>query len=150
MRALLQRVNKASVSVDGKVRGEIGRGILILLGVELGDSDAEFDATLNKLVGLRIFSDDAGKMNASCEDVEGSYLVISQFTLCANTRKGKRPSYISAMPPAEANKVYQRFCEELAKRSGRPVERGVFGADMQVELVNDGPVTIMLEYPPAG
>jgi len=148
MKALLQRVAHASVKVDGEVKGAIQRGVLILLGVEANDTDAELDKTLAKLIGLRIFNDEAGKMNRSCEDIAGSYLVISQFTLCADTSKGKRPSYIKAMAPEPADAMYQRFCDKLAKLSGRPVERGVFGADMKVELLNDGPVTLMLHYPP--
>lgn len=146
MKALLQRVSQASVSVAGEKVGEIGRGVLILFCAEVGDGEAEFQAMLKKIVGLRIFDDGAGKMNLSCEDVGGDYLLISQFTLAADTTRGKRPSYISALPPLAAEALYQRFGEELARLSGRRVARGVFGADMQVALINDGPVTIPLSF----
>ncbi|MCA8938528.1 MAG: D-tyrosyl-tRNA(Tyr) deacylase [Planctomycetes bacterium] len=148
MKALIQRVSQARVEVEGTKVGEITRGLLVLLCAVEGDGDSEFEALLGKLLGLRVFNDDQGKMNLSCEDVGGDYLVVSQFTLAADTRKGKRPSYVSAMQPELAEEMYQRFCNELAMRSGRKVEQGVFGANMQVSLINDGPVTLMIDYPP--
>ena len=149
MRALLQRVSQASVVVEGETVGEIKQGLLIFLGVEVGDTSAEMDALISKIAGMRIFSDDEGKMNLSCEDVGGKYLVVSQFTLCADTRKGKRPSYVNAMKPPESEAMYEKFCDAFSKSTGLSVERGTFGADMKVELVNDGPVTIWLDYPPS-
>ncbi|MCK6439816.1 MAG: D-aminoacyl-tRNA deacylase [Planctomycetes bacterium] len=147
MRALLQRVSRAKVTVEGETVGETGHGLLIFLGVEVSDSDKELEALVAKIQGLRIFTDDQGKMNRSCEDVGGSYLAVSQFTLCADTKSGKRPGYERAMKPPESERMYERFCERLAVLTGRPVARGRFGAHMDVELVNDGPVTIWLDYP---
>lgn len=148
MKAVIQRVSSASVSVDGQIVSQIERGLLILLGAQSGDTDSEMQQLLGKLHGLRIFNEAEGKMNLACEDIGGEYLVVSQFTLLADTRRGKRPSYIDAMHPTQAEPMYERFCEELARLSARPVKRGVFGANMQVALVNDGPVTILLDYPP--
>ncbi len=149
MRAVLQRVSRASVSVSGEIVSQISRGLLILLGVEAGDSQRELSQLLDKLVGMRLFPDDGGNMNRSCEDVGGDYLVVSQFTLCADTRRGKRPGFEPAAKPDVAEPLYQQFCAELERRTGRMVGRGVFGAMMEVELVNSGPVTILLHYPPA-
>lgn len=146
MKAVLQRVTSARVTVDGRVVGEIGLGLLVLLGVEAGDTDREFEQMMGKMIGLRLFADANGNMNLSCEDVGGSYLVVSQFTLCADTKRGKRPGLEPAMKPEGARIVYERFCRELGLRSGRPVATGEFGAMMDVSLVNSGPVTILLQY----
>ena len=145
MRAVLQRVTEASVTIGGEVYSSIERGMLILFCVEVGDTDAELDWMLRKIVNLRIFDDDEGVMNRSIKDTGGEVLVVSQFTLAANVKKGNRPSYIGAARPEEAVPVYGRFCEKLSEELGRPVKTGVFGADMKVRLVNDGPVTILLD-----
>lgn len=144
MRAVLQRVKRAKVTVDGEVTGEIGQGILILLGVGAGDSEDEVKFLVEKTINLRIFSDADGKMNLSVQDVGGSLLVVSQFTLYADTRKGRRPSYIYAASPDEANRLYEIFVAEARKQISK-VETGRFQAMMDVELVNDGPVTIILD-----
>ena len=145
MRTVIQRVASAAVSVDGSERGRIGRGLLILLGV--GHEDREEDAAwlAGKLARLRIFPDDAGLMNRSVVDIDGGLLAISQFTLFASTAKGNRPAYLAAAAPAHAEPLYRRFVELLAQAAGRTVATGVFGADMRVELVNDGPVTIVID-----
>lgn len=148
MKAVIQRVSSASVTVDGRTVGRIGLGLLVLLGVEAGDTEREFEQMIGKLVGLRLFPDAGGNMNLSCEDAGGEYLVVSQFTLCADTKRGKRPGFEGAMKPDLAEPVYARFCRELAVRSGRPVATGEFGAMMEASLVNSGPVTIILHYPP--
>lgn len=144
MRAVCQRVSEARVSVDGSVRGEIGVGLVVLLGIEREDSAAEADRLAGKVARLRVFEGDTGKFDRSLVDVGGAALVVSQFTLVADTRKGNRPSFTRAAPPEEANPLYDRFCEALAA-TGPRVERGVFGARMALALVNDGPVTIVLE-----
>lgn len=144
MRAVIQRVSSADVTVSTTQVGAIDRGLVVLLGVETGDHDSQAKTLAEKIVGLRIFADQQGKMNLSLVDVQGSALIISQFTLLADVRKGKRPSFIAAAPPVEANRLYEVFCAEVA-RLGPPVATGRFGADMQVRLVNDGPVTIILE-----
>lgn len=143
MRALVQRVSEAAVRVDGEVLGEIGPGLLILVCAMQGDDDAKPKALAEKLTKLRIFRDEAGKMNRSLRDVAGSALVISQFTLAADLR-GNRPGFSTAAPPAEGERLYERFAEEVAAL-GIPVAKGRFGADMKVSLVNDGPVTIWVE-----
>jgi D-tyrosyl-tRNA(Tyr) deacylase len=130
--------------VDGKVVGEIGRGIMILLGVEKGDTEAQALWMAEKTVALRIFSDDAGKMNLSLADIDGSLLAVSQFTLAGNCSKGRRPSFDTAAPPEEANRLYEYFMDRVAAL-GVPVQSGIFQADMAVSLVNDGPVTFILE-----
>ncbi|MBZ0136864.1 MAG: D-tyrosyl-tRNA(Tyr) deacylase [Planctomycetes bacterium] len=145
MRVLVQRVSRAKVSVEGEVTGEIGRGLLLLIGITHADTDAELEWMVNKLSGLRIFSDTHGKMNLSVQDVNGNVLAISQFTLYGDAKKGNRPSYIEAARPEVAEPLYDRFCEALGSALGKQVQRGVFGAHMDVELVNDGPVTLMLE-----
>jgi D-tyrosyl-tRNA(Tyr) deacylase len=132
------------VEVDGKVAGEIGRGLLVLLGVGEGDSETRAHWLAEKISGLRIFEDEAGKMNLSVEDVGGGLLVVSQFTLYGDCRKGRRPSFTGAAPPAEADRLYEVFVARLRER-GLPVETGVFQAMMQVHLVNDGPVTLIVE-----
>jgi len=144
MRAVIQRVSRASVTVEGNVTGSIDRGLLVLVGVGHGDTDASARATAAKIARLRIFGDEAGKMNRAVRDVGGGVLAVSQFTLLADTRKGNRPSFIGAAPPEEANRLYEVFCEAMADEDV-PVEKGMFGAMMSVELVNDGPVTIVME-----
>lgn len=148
MRAVVQRVSEASVTVEGEVVGRIGKGLLVLLGV--GDGDGATQATLlaRKIAGLRIFADNDGKMNLSLADLnhsagEGKVLAVSQFTLFADVRKGRRPSFVHAAPPEIARQLYEHFCKALAQE-GVAVERGVFQAEMQVALVNDGPVTILI------
>jgi D-aminoacyl-tRNA deacylase len=144
MRAVLQRVTRASVAVDGAEVGRIGTGWLVLLGVARTDVDADADWLADKVANLRAFEDDAGKMNRSALDVGGAVLVISQFTLLGDCRTGRRPSFIEAAEPAEADRLYRRFHERVAS-AGLTVATGVFRAQMQVELVNDGPVTLLLD-----
>ncbi|WP_103761906.1 D-aminoacyl-tRNA deacylase [Roseovarius confluentis] len=144
MRALIQRVSEAEVRVEGAVIGAIGPGLLILVCAMQGDGDAQADALAAKVAKLRIFKDEAGKMNRSVRDMGGGALVVSQFTLAADTSRGTRPGFSQAAAPEEGRRLYERFAEALAGQ-GVPVETGRFGADMQVGLVNDGPVTIWLE-----
>ena len=144
MRACIQRVSLARVVVDGQVVGEIGRGLLVLLGVAVGDGDAELRWTVDKVVGLRIFEDGEGKMNLALADVGGELLIVSQFTLLGDARKGRRPSFIGAAPPEKAERMYAQFVE-AARQLGLRVATGRFRARMQVELVNDGPVTILVD-----
>ncbi|HVZ43973.1 MAG TPA: D-aminoacyl-tRNA deacylase [Ramlibacter sp.] len=143
MLALVQRVSEARVVVQGRVTGEIAHGLLVLVCAERGDGEAQADRLLAKLLKLRIFSDDAGKMNRSVQDVGGALLVVSQFTLAADTSGGNRPSFGNAAPPEEGRRLYDHFVEE-ARKSHPAVQTGEFGADMKVHLVNDGPVTIPL------
>ena len=143
MRAVCQRVSEARVRVEGRVVGEVGAGLCILLGVARGDVPAEAERLAAKIARLRVFPDDEGRFDRSLVDVGGEALVVSQFTLLADTAKGNRPSFTEAAPPEEAEPLYERFCAALRKL-GVPVEQGVFGARMAVELVNDGPVTIVL------
>jgi len=145
MRALFQRVTRASVVIEGRIVGEIAAGLLVLVGVETGDTTADADWLAAKIAGLRILADDAGKMNRSVRETGGGVLVISQFTLHADTAKGNRPSFLRAARPEEAIPLYERFVAVLEADLGRPVPRGVFGADMQVSLVNNGPVTIPID-----
>lgn len=145
MRAVIQRVASASVVVAGGERGRIGRGLLVLLGVGHGDEEADAAWLAGKLARLRIFPDEAGLMNRSVVDIDGGLLAISQFTLFASTARGNRPAYLAAAPPLVAEPLYRRFVDLLASAAGRPVASGVFGADMRVELVNDGPVTILID-----
>ena len=147
MRALVQRVRFARVEVGARTVAEIGPGLLVLLGVGRGDGEGEADALAAKIAKLRIFSDAAGKMNLSVKDAGGAALVVSQFTLYADTARGNRPSYTEAAPPARAEALYSYFAQILQKQ-GLTVATGVFGADMQVSLLNDGPVTVWLEHPP--
>ncbi len=147
MRAFIQRVTKASVTVEGRVVGAIERGLAILVGVRVGDTEAEAQWLASKIATLRIFDDEVGKLNRSVLDVGGSALVVSQFTLYADARKGRRPSYIEAAPPEAAEPLIRRFCE-LLEAEGVPVQTGVFRAHMRVEIHNDGPVTILLERAP--
>ncbi len=144
MRAVVQRVCQASVTVDGQVVGAIGRGLLVLLGITHGDGAAQADWLANKVAGLRIFEDDAGKMNLGLLDVGGEALVVSQFTLYGDARKGRRPSFVDAARPEAAEPLVQRFAGAL-RRQGVSVEMGVFGAHMLVEIHNDGPVTLILD-----
>jgi len=144
VRAVIQRVTRASVSVEGRVAGEIGAGLLVLLGVGRSDNPESAAYLAEKIANLRIFSDQAGKMNLSLLDIGGSALVVSQFTLYGDTRGGRRPSYIHAAPPEEASRLYEELVRSI-RDLGVPVETGVFQAHMQVELVNDGPVTILLD-----
>ena len=144
MRAVVQRVRKGSVSIDGKIVGEINKGLVILLGVKSGDTEADAKFLANKCVNLRIFADEAGKFNRSALDVAGELLAISQFTLYADTRKGRRPSFIEAAPPEISEPLYEKFISYL-KESGLKIASGEFGAMMLVEIHNDGPVTIILE-----
>ncbi len=144
MRAVLQRVKEASVTVDGKVVGAIGPGLLVLLGVGKGDTEADVDFMVDKVPGLRIFEDAAGKMNLSLVDGSKALLAVSQFTLFADTKKGRRPSFIDAMPPDEAKRLYALFCERC-RAAGLTVAEGIFAADMKVALINDGPVTIIMD-----
>lgn len=145
MRALLQRVDNAWVEVDGTISGSIeGEGLLILLGVRKGDTDKDIDYFVRKILNLRIFNDENKKMNLSIRDIKGKILVVSQFTLYADCKKGNRPSYDKAAGPEEAKILYDKFLSEI-KKSGLEVHEGIFGADMQVKLTNSGPVTIILE-----
>ena len=145
MRIVLQRVREASVSVRGERISEIDAGLLLLVGVADGDAEAEADWLAEKVAGLRVFRDQEGKMNRSVRDAGGGVLAVSQFTLLADTRKGKRPSFINAAPPEKAEPLFDYFCERLRAAGVDPVETGRFGAMMDVALVNDGPVTILLE-----
>ena len=144
MRALIQRVTSASVKVDEKIVGKIGKGFLIFLGVYEEDTEEKIEKLTKKIVNLRIFNDENDKMNLSIKDVKGEILLISQFTLCADTRKGNRPSFVSAKNPKDANMIYEKTIENI-KNENIVVEKGIFGADMKVELLNDGPVTILLD-----
>ena len=144
MKALLQRVSEARVTVEGDIVGEIGEGLLVLLGLDKDDDEVSAGRMLDKLLAYRVFADRDGRMNCSVADIDGGVLLVSQFTLSADTRKGLRPGFSSAMPPAEAQALYQYTLEQLAQRHAN-VAAGRFGADMQVALVNDGPVTFLLE-----
>lgn len=144
MRAVVQRVSRAKVTVDGEITGEIGSGLLVLLGVAAKDDEKDADYLVEKILNLRIFEDSDAKMNLSLIDVKGSMLVVSQFTLYGDTRRGRRPSFIDAAPPVEANRLYEYFLRTAREQIGS-VETGRFQAMMDVELVNDGPVTIMLD-----
>lgn len=145
MRVVIQRVSSASVSIGGQVRSSIGQGLLILLGIGPDDGAEDLDWLVRKVAGLRIFDDEAGVMNRSVVEIGGEALVVSQFTLMASTRKGNRPSYIGAAGHEIAIPLYESFCQALAEAVGRPVGTGEFGADMQIALVNDGPVTICID-----
>lgn len=145
MRIVVQRVRQAKVTVEGRVTGQIGPGLLVLAGFAPTDATPTLEWMARKLVQMRIFSDEEGKMNRSVQDIAGEVLVVSQFTLLADARKGNRPSYTEAAPPPIAIPLYEQFVRLVAAQLGRPVATGEFGADMQVELLNDGPVTIVLD-----
>lgn len=145
MRTVLQRVSKASVTVDGKVISSIGKGLLVLLGIEDADNKDDIDWLANKILNLRIFNDADDVMNRSVADVNGDIIVVSQFTLHALTKKGNRPSYIKAAKPDAAVPMYEEFVQVLEQKLGKKVGMGIFGADMKVELLNDGPVTILID-----
>ena len=145
MRAVIQRVSESSVKINGQITGKIGRGLLILLGIEENDTNEDIEWLSGKLTRLRIFNDDQGIMNLSVKEVNGEILVISQFTLHASTKKGNRPSYIKAAKPEIAIPLYNKFTDQLEKDLEKPVQSGVFGAMMDVSLVNDGPVTIIID-----
>lgn len=145
MRAVIQRVSQASVVIDNQEKSRIGWGLLILLGIEQDDTNDDIEWLCKKIAALRIFSDEAGLMNRSVQDIEGEMLVVSQFTLHASTKKGNRPSFIRAARPETAIPMYEKFVETLRQEFGRPVLTGEFGADMKVSLLNDGPVTILVD-----
>ena len=144
MRAVLQRVRRADVTVDGACIGKIEQGLLVFLGVEQGDAESDLDYIVSKVCGMRIFEDDEGKMNRSVEDIGGSILVVSQFTLLGDARKGRRPSFVKAGSPADAKQLYEIAVEKF-RATGIPIATGEYQAEMQVSLVNDGPVTILLD-----
>jgi len=145
MRVVIQRVSEASVEIDGLIKSNISGGLLILLGIEDADNNEDIEWLVNKITQLRIFSDDNGVMNLSIMDIDGEILVVSQFTLHASTKKGNRPSYIKASKPETAIPLYESFVRELNKKINKDVKTGVFGAMMQIELINDGPVTIIID-----
>ncbi len=145
MKAVIQRVTNANVTVEGKTVGEIGKGFLVLLGVAEGDSENEMELLAKKISEIRIFTDENDKMNLSLDKVDGEVLVVSQFTLCADTSHGRRPSFIKSAPAGLANELYEAFCQRLRDLGVSKVATGIFGADMAVSLVNDGPVTIIMD-----
>ena len=145
MRVVIQRVTKASVTIDNKVKGKIGKGMLILLGICEEDTQEDIDWLLKKIIHLRIFNDANGVMNLSSMDTNADYLVVSQFTLYASCKKGNRPSYIKAAKPEVAIPLYEQFCKKMQLMTGKEIATGEFGADMKVELLNDGPVTICID-----
>ena len=145
MRTLIQRVQHASVTIDGQVKSEIGKGLLVLVGIEDRDTQEDIEWLCKKIANLRIFDDENGVMNRSVIDTGGEVMVVSQFTLHASTKKGNRPSYIHASKPDIAVPMYEAFCAEMGLQIGKEVQTGTFGADMKVELVNDGPVTIWID-----
>jgi D-tyrosyl-tRNA(Tyr) deacylase len=145
MRIVIQRVSNASVTIGGQVKSKIGKGYLILLGIESSDNQEDIDWLVKKIVGLRVFDDENGVMNLPIKDVNGDIIVVSQFTLMASYKKGNRPSWLRAAPHDISIPLYNRFCETLSEAMGKPVGTGEFGADMKVELLNDGPVTICMD-----
>ena len=145
MRIVIQRVSHASVTIEGKVKSSIGRGYLILLGIGSDDGEEDIQWLVKKIIGLRVFDDANGVMNLSIGDVGGDIIVVSQFTLMASTKKGNRPSWIKAAPHSISIPLYERFCKVLQEAFGKPISTGEFGADMKVELLNDGPVTICMD-----
>ncbi|MFM8579845.1 MAG: D-aminoacyl-tRNA deacylase [Planctomycetaceae bacterium] len=145
MRAVIQRVREASVSIADAETARIGRGLLVLVGVETGDTSADVDWLAGKVVRMRIFTDDAGRMNLDCVEAGGELLVVSQFTLLADATRGNRPSFVAAARPEEAMVLYESFLQAVGRLAGRPPARGTFAADMQVSLVNDGPVTVIVD-----
>ncbi len=145
MRAVVQRVTSSSVSVDGEIKGRISKGFNVLLGVMQGDTEGHAEMLAGKIARLRVFEDAEEKMNLALADIDGEVLAVSQFTLCADLKKGNRPSFFPSAPPDEADRLYEYFCKCLLENGVRKVEKGVFGADMQVEIHNDGPVTIIMD-----
>ncbi|HML71206.1 MAG TPA: D-aminoacyl-tRNA deacylase [Macellibacteroides fermentans] len=145
MRTVIQRVQSASVTIDGEIKSAIGKGLLIFLGIEDKDSEADIEWLVKKIVNLRIFDDENGVMNRSIIDIDGEALVVSQFTLHASTKKGNRPSYIKASKPEKAIPLYNEFCDEMSLALGKTIGTGRFGADMKVGILNDGPVTILID-----
>ena len=145
MRIIIQRVRNASVTINGQLHSSIGLGMMILVGIEDADNEEDIAFLVKKVAAMRIFDDENGVMNLSVMDIGGEVLVVSQFTLHASTKKGNRPSYIKAAKPDISVPLYERFCEELSTALGKPVKTGVFGADMQCALINDGPVTIFMD-----
>ena len=145
MRIVIQRVNQASVTIDGQTKSTIGKGFLILIGIGRDDTEEDIKWLVNKIIGLRIFDDEKGVMNRSIMDIDGEILVVSQFTLMASYKKGNHPSWIHAAPHELSIPLYRRFCNTLSEALGKPVGTGEFGADMQVELLNDGPVTLCMD-----
>ena len=145
MKAVIQRVLESSVAVEGKVVGQSDKGYMILLGVVKGDTEKEAELLARKTAALRVFEDENGKMNKSILDIDGDILVISQFTLCADCKKGNRPSFTDSEEPENAKRLYEKYCEELSKNGVKRVETGIFAADMKVSLINDGPVTICFD-----
>lgn len=144
MRVVIQRVSEASVKVDNKIVGEIGKGLMLLIGVDESDENGDADWLVKKILDVRVFSDDEGKMNHSVKDINGEILCISQFTLISDYKKGNRPSYIKAARPEKAIPLFEYFKDEM-KKSGLKTESGIFGADMKVSLINDGPVTLVFD-----
>jgi len=145
MRAVIQRVTRASVTIKGKINGQIENGLLVFMGIEDADTDEDIEWLSSKIVNLRIFNDEKGVMNISVKDVAGNILLISQFTLHASTKKGNRPSYIKASKPDIAIPIYEKMIEQLSIDLGKQIQTGIFGADMKIELLNDGPVTIVID-----
>lgn len=145
MRSVIQRVTKASVTIEGRINGQIENGLLVLIGIEDADNDEDIEWLSGKIVNLRIFNDENGVMNISAKDVAGNILLISQFTLQASTKKGNRPSYIKASKPDIAIPIYEKMIRQLSIDLGKEIQTGIFGADMKVELLNDGPVTIVID-----
>ena len=145
MKAVIQRVESAAVRVEGKTVGSCGKGYMILFGAALGDTEAETELLAKKTANLRVFCDENGKMNKSILDIDGEVLAVSQFTLCADVKKGNRPSFIGALEPKSAERLYDLYCDKLKELGVKRVEKGIFGADMKVELINDGPVTILFD-----
>ena len=145
MKAVIQRVSSASVEVEGKIVGSCNNGYMVLLGAAEGDTEADVDIIARKIANLRVFCDENDKMNLSILDIDGEVLAISQFTLLADVKKGNRPSFINALEPVKAQEYYELFCQKLRENGIKKVEKGIFGADMKVSLVNDGPVTIIYD-----
>ena len=145
MKVVIQRVSAASVTIENKIAGQIQEGLLLLIGIETADSDEDIDWLTKKITNLRIFPDEEGVMNKSVKDIDGEILVISQFTLHASTKKGNRPSYIKAAKPEISIPLYEAFLSQIEMDLGKPIQSGIFGADMKVALVNDGPVTILMD-----
>ena len=145
MRAVIQRVTKASVTIEGKVNGQIANGLLVLMGIENADTEEDIKWLSSKIVNLRVFNDEKGVMNISVKEIAGDILLISQFTLHASTKKGNRPSYIKASKPDIAIPIYEKMIEQLSIDLGKQIQTGIFGADMKIELLNDGPVTIVID-----